>query len=424
MKLSKNSLGIGDRFAQEAEAQLMAILKAKEAGVDITPVWNKSFREHDIIKSHPSETRKKADLAVQKQGWESPYFVDADHINLKTVDFFMDHADFFTLDIADYINQPASREDVSHFLREMQRFSGKLTIPGIGQPYFVNRDFLENIAQKYLKACREANRIYECIEQKKGKGNFITEISMDEVATPQTPLEIFFIFALLKEIPVQTIAPKFTGQFYKGIDYVGNVSEFETNLEEIMLILNYAKNQFSLPDELKISIHSGSDKFSLYPVIQKLTRKYNQGIHLKTAGTTWLEEVIGLALAGGDALDLVKTIYRRSWERRDELCKPYQSVIRIDPDSLPEPSTLDKWESEKVVSSLRHIPDHPDFNPHIRQLIHVGYKIAAEMGIQFVKAIKKNHILIAQQVTQNLYERHIMPLFFQDQQNNPKQILP
>lgn len=424
MKLGKYSFGIGDRFAQEAEAQLAALIQAKDGGIDITPVWNKSFREHGIIKSHPSETREKADLAVQKKGWKYPYFVDADHINLKTVDIFLDHADFFTLDVADYIDQPASAKDTAAFFTNTADLIGELTIPGITKPFFIDRDFLELVASRYLKASLEAKRIYACIAERKGEGNFITEVSMDEVATPQSPLEIFFILRLLKEIPLHTIAPKFTGQFYKGIDYVGDVAEFESNLEEIMLILNYAKKQFNLPDELKISIHSGSDKFSLYPAIQRLARKHNQGIHLKTAGTTWLEEVIGLALAGGDALDLVKTIYRRAWERRDELCKPYQSVINIDPDSLPDPHTVNKWNSEKFVGSLRHIPDHPDFNPHIRQLIHVGYKVAAEMRTRFVKAIKKNHILIAQQVTQNLYERHVIPLFSQDQSNNSKQTLP
>lgn len=424
MKLSRYSLGIGDRFAREADAQLAALLKARDAGIIVTPVWNKSFREHDSIKSHPSETREKADYAVQKQEWEFPYFVDADHINLKTVDFFLDHADFFTLDVADYIDQPASAEDVAVFFRDTMNLRGNLTIPGIEKSFLIDRDFIERISIKYLKASLEAKRIYKYIAQKKGTGNFITEVSMDEVETPQSPLELFFILGMLKEIPVQTIAPKFIGQFYKGIDYVGDVSEFEANLEEIMLILHYAKIKFTLPDELKISIHSGSDKFSLYPVIRKLTRKYHQGIHLKTAGTTWLEEVIGLALAGGEATDLVKTIYRRSWERKDELCKPYQGVIHIDPRSLPKPHTVDKWDSRKVANSLRHIPDHPDFNPHIRQLIHVGYKVAAEMGKRFTEAIEKNHNLIAQQVTENLYERHIIPLFFQDQHNDPKQKLP
>ncbi len=420
MNLSANSLGIGDRFAQEAEAQLAALRKARDAGIDITPVWNKSFREHEIIKSHPSETREKADLAVKKQEWTSPYFVDADHINLNTVDFFLDHADFFTLDVTDHIDQPASREDVSVFLRDMQDFLGELTIPGIGKSFLIDRDFLENIAARYLKASLEANRIFAYIANRKGRGNFITEVSMDEVETPQTPLEIFFILGLLKEIPVQTIAPKFIGQFYKGIDYVGDVSQFEIHFEETLLVLDHAKKQFNLPKELKLSIHSGSDKFSLYPVIRKLSAKHNQGIHLKTAGTTWLEEVIGLALAGGEALDTVKTIYRKSWERRSELCKPYQSVIDIDPLSLPDPQTVKKWNSEKFANSLRHIPDHPDFNPHIRQLIHVGYKVAAEMGTQFVEAIKKNHILISQQVIQNLYERHIIPLFFKNQRNDSK----
>ncbi len=109
MKLEKYSFGIGDRFAQQGEAQLKAIIKAKETGIDIVPVWNKSNREHQIIHSSPADTRNEADAGRQRaSNGMMPYYVDADHINLKTVDSFMDHSDFFTLDVADYIGSEVS----------------------------------------------------------------------------------------------------------------------------------------------------------------------------------------------------------------------------------------------------------------------------------------------------------------------------
>lgn len=95
----------------------------------------------------------------------------------------------------------------------------------------------------------------------------------------------------------------------------------------------------------------------------------------------------------------------------DELCKPYQRVININPASLPDPEVVKKWDGEKFANSLRHIQSHPDFNPHFRQLIHIGYKVAAEMGDHYIQALKKNQTLISQQVIENLYERHITPLF-------------
>ena len=127
---------------------------------------------------------------------------------------------------------------------------------------------------------------------------------MDEVESPQTPVDLFFILKMLadKGVPAQTIAPKFTGRFNKGVDYTGDVAQFAKEFEEDVLVIDFAIKEFGLPEELKLSVHSGSDKFSIYPVMADVIKKYNKGIHVKTAGTTWLEEVIGLALAGGKAL--------------------------------------------------------------------------------------------------------------------------
>jgi hypothetical protein len=107
LKLPKFSVGVGDRFAHQAKAQLAACILADEAGVEVVPVWNKSNREHMIIGSEPSQTRIAADAAVKALGWTNLYFLDADHINLKTVGRFLAPCDFFTLDVADRIGQPA-----------------------------------------------------------------------------------------------------------------------------------------------------------------------------------------------------------------------------------------------------------------------------------------------------------------------------
>ena len=113
MILGKYSIGIGDRFGHQGKAQLAALTKAKEAGVDITPVWNKSNREHGIIGTRPMEVRREADQAVKACGWKAPYFVDADHIGLSNVDGFIEASDFFTLDVADYIGRSAPGPQVA-----------------------------------------------------------------------------------------------------------------------------------------------------------------------------------------------------------------------------------------------------------------------------------------------------------------------
>ena len=413
MKIGKYSFGTGDRFAHQGEAQLRAIIKAKEAGIDITPVWNKSHREHTTIKSEPRQTLQEARDAVTKLGWKSDFFVDADHINLNNVEHFLKSSNFFTIDVADYIGKKVDSKLIENFINDNKRFIGKLKIPGISEPFKITRIELEEIAGKYLYAVNEAEKIFLHIAENKGIDQFVAEVSMDEVDEPQTPVELFFILSALSRVnlPLQTIAPKFTGRFNKGVDYVGDIKQFAKEFEEDLLVIDYAVKEFGLPDNLKLSVHSGSDKFSIYPVMGELIKKYNKGIHVKTAGTTWLEEVIGLALAGGKALEIVKTIYKRGLGRFDELCGPYATVIDIDKSKLPTPEEIDTWDGEKFANTLRHDQQHPDYNLNFRQLIHVSYKIAAEMGAEYTSALEEHEDIVGKQVTENIYERHIKRLF-------------
>ncbi len=410
--LSKYSFGTGDRFGMQGRAQIRAIERANRAGIPLTPVWNKSNREHQIIHSTPEETRLEADRAVRDEAWNGAYFVDADHINLTNVDGFIPHSDFFTIDVADYIGKPADPALVEDFLGKNEKYTRRLHIEGLGE-IPLSRDDLRAIAGKFLYAVGQAAAIYRHIEGKKGKGNFITEVSMDEVDQPQTPVELFFILSALAQegVPVQTIAPKFSGRFNKGVDYVGDVRQFGVEFEADILVIRQAVAEFGLPSNLKLSVHSGSDKFSIYPVMGDLIRKHDAGIHVKTAGTTWLEEVIGLALAGDEALDLAKSIYSKALGRMDELCGPYATVIDIDPARLPSVVEVNGWSGEKFANTLRHIPGHPDYNPGFRQLIHVGYKVAAEYSNVYLSLVRLHEDIVGSQVEENIYDRHLKRLF-------------
>ena len=413
MKLGKYSLGIGDRFSHQGVAQLRAIVKANKAGWDISPVWNKSNREHVYVHSHPADVRKEADSAVAALGFSSNYFVDADHINIGTVAPFVESADFFTLDVASFIGKESPEAEVKAFVDSCSKYVGKMHITGIDHAIEVSEELIEKIAHKFLAATQQAYEIYNYLEEKKGVGNFITEVSMDEVESPQTPVDLLFILKMLadKGVPAQTIAPKFTGRFNKGVDYTGNVEQFAKEFEEDVLVIDYAVKEFGLPEELKLSVHSGSDKFTIYPIMAGIIKKYDKGIHVKTAGTTWLEEVIGLAVAGGEALEAAKSIYTIALGRKDELCAPYADVIDIDDSKLPTPAEVAGWSSEKYANTLRHIPGHPDYNPNFRQLIHVGYKVASEMGTTYTDLLKKHADVVGQCVEENIYERHLKRLF-------------
>ena len=412
--LGKYSFGIGDRFSHEGKAQLSAIIEAyKKYGINFVPVWNKSNREHQIVNTEPMDTRREADDAVNALGYGKPYFVDADHINMNNVDRFIDASDFFTIDVADYIGKPASKESIAKFTEKNIKYAGDLIIPGIEEAFKVDRGLIEMMACKYLFAVQEAGRIYRHIAQKKGEDNFVTEVSMDEVDLPQTPIEIFFILSALAQegVPAQTIAPKFTGRFNKGVDYVGDTLQFEKEFREDLLVIDYAVKEFDLPEGLKLSIHSGSDKFSIYPIMGRLIRQYNKGIHIKTAGTTWLEENIGLALADDQALELAKKIAISALGRMEELCIPYSTVIDINPANLPTAEQIASWSGTEYARALRHNQDDPLYNPDFRQLVHVSYKIAAELGDEYYSALERNAEVIAGQVKENIIDRHVARLF-------------
>jgi hypothetical protein len=412
LSLGKFSFGMGDRFAHQGKAQLNACVLATKLGADIVPVWNKSNREHMLIGTEPSSLRAEADAAVKALGWKKPYHVDADHIRLETVDRFIAPSDFFTIDVADSIGKPADPKSVKAFVDRHPELLGKIVIPQIDRPFETTRGEVERVANKFLLAVQDAGKIYRHIAQAKGEANFVTEVSMDETDSPQTPPELLIILAALadEKIPIQTIAPKFTGRFNKGVDYVGDLKQFEKEFNEDLAVIAFAIKKYGLPATLKLSVHSGSDKFSLYAPIRRALKKFNAGLHLKTAGTTWLEEVIGLAEAGGDGLVLAKEIYSDALEHVDELCAPYWTVIDIDRKKLPTRETINGWTSEQYVSALRHDPKNKAFNSSFRQLIHVGFKIAAKKGDRYLNALKKHEAVIAKNVTENLFERHMKPL--------------
>jgi len=410
--LPRLSFGVGDRFAHEAAAQLAAFERLAAEGVVVAPVWNKSNREHTFIGSEPASVRTAAAAAVQGRGWPHPWFVDADHVRLDTVDRFLDSSDFFTIDVADAIGTPAGAADVAAFAARHPELAAPLAVPGIDLPVDLAPERLAAIARTYLLACREAGRIFRHIHARRGS-DAVIEVSMDETDSPQTPPELLVILALLADegVPLATIAPKFTGRFNKGVDYVGDLAAFEREFADDIAVLAFAAGRYGLPEGVKLSVHSGSDKFSLYPVIRRTLARTGAGVHLKTAGTTWLEELIGLAESGGDGLALARELYATALEHVAELCAPYAAVIDIDPARLPAAAEVGAWSGPRLAATIRHVPSCPDYNPHVRQLLHVAFKLAAKQGTRYTDLLVANRDVVARQVTTNILDRHLRPLF-------------
>ena len=411
MKIEKYTIGMGDRFAQQGSAQLGAVIQARELGIPVHPAWNKSNREHSIVGSKPDELRAEADAAVAALGWRDAYYVDADHIGLRTVDSFLRSSNFFTLDVADFVGKPSA--ETARFRDFVRDWGTEVDIPGMDRPLSLSSEVVGKAAEKFLHAMLEAGAIYRHIVARKDNGGFVIEVSVDETDSPQSPDELFLILAMLamEQVPVQTIAPKFTGRFNKGVDYVGDVAQFEKEFDEDIAVLAFAAKEFGLPETLKLSVHSGSDKFSIYPVINRLIKKHGCGLHVKTAGTTWLEEVIGLAEAGGEGLSVAKDIYAAAHPRAQELITPYAPVVDIDVATLPPVESVRNWTPGQFVAALEHDQSCAGYDPQLRQFFHVSFKIAAEMGSRFGDALQEHRGIIARRVGGNLLDKHIRPLF-------------
>lgn len=413
MKLEKYSFGIGDRFGKEGKALLSAIKEINDLGIPVVPVWNKSNREHKIVHTTQESVAYEAKEAVSALDWKNSYYIDADHIGLETVSRFIDFSNFFTIDVAHFISQPCDKASKDAFIKRYSNYIGKLSVPGIEDRYDITEDYLAKAADNYLLAIQEVSKIYNYIASIKGENNFVAEVSMDECEYAQSPIDLFFILAELKHkgVPLQTIAPKFTGLFAKGVDYIGNISGFEKEFSQDVAVIKFAVEKLGLPSNLKLSVHSGSDKFSIYPAVKNAIKKFDAGIHIKTAGTTWLEEVIGLAQAGGEGLEIAKEIYKKSLLRFDELTEPYATVLNINRGELPHPDEVDKYDPVKFAETLTHNQSCKNYNPGFRQLIHVGYKIAVEMGDSYISALIKYRDIIEKNVKYNLLERHLKPIF-------------
>ena len=158
--------------------------------------------------------------------------------------------------------EPHSSKDFSlnvlkSFIEKASIYKGEIEIPGIKRRFEITEKKIDTIAKKYLVAIKEAARIYHYLVSIKGLDSFVTEVSLDENEQPQTPEELFFILLGLsmENIKIQTIAPKFTGRFNKGIDYVGNVNDFIREFEDDICVIKYAVKEFALPSNLKLKTY-------------------------------------------------------------------------------------------------------------------------------------------------------------------------
>ena len=413
MQIPPYSFGFGDRFSLHGQAFINAINEAQKNGIDVFPVWNKSHTEYKRTLDTPAQMSASVKNLLAKSAWSNAYGLDADHVTSENIDNYIDHCDYFTIDVSNYIRKLAPYDEMDTFIKGNQRYIGRLEVPGMNDAFQVFENVITSYAGMYLLAAKKAGELYQYIKERKGDKPFYTEISMDEVNYSHSPLELFFILNALAfyDVKFQLISPKFIGRFNKNIDYVGKLPQFEAELDMYIKIIKFAINEFALDPSLKLSLHSGSDKFSVYPIINKMLRKHHVGIHVKTSGICWLTSLIVLASKGGENLDLVKAFYTEAYQDFSNIITHYDKVTDINKSKLPTLEEIKDWENEQMVKALDNSVKAPEYNPTMRQFLACAYGVASK-NIDLYKDAVDNHLEeINQKIEFYLVELHLKPLF-------------
>lgn len=346
----KASFGYGDRLGLATPGHIAASRNTR-----FLPIFaQQSVREMARTQRTPQEVMAAAQRGIRAEGWTGIWGADADH--LKTRDDVNQLAaagfTFFTIDPSAHVQNQADhfsqtelaravegviRAGVFESLKELDHLYLSQThdLPGLGKLTFADRRLLHRAVVKYGRAIAYAAEMGEWIAQAQAPQGFEIEVSVDETETPTSPLEHLFIGLELKRrgFKAVSVAPRFVGDFEKGIDYKGDLQLFESALRQHLAVAQYC-------GPYKISVHSGSDKFRIYPV---LGRVCGDLLHVKTAGTSYLEALRVVARA---APDLFREIVDFARTRFGEDRATYH--VSADISRIPDPAALNERERERV----------------------------------------------------------------------------
>jgi tagaturonate epimerase len=289
----KKSFGFGDRLGLGTPGHLLAL-----ADYPIMPILaQQSIREMTRTKRTAQQVMDDACWSVFQAGFDKPFGSDADHLKNEADIDTCGKAGFllFTIDPGDHVDDHADTDDLETVNNKfsalpwavlettaqdlIHRYEKTITLAS-GELGF-SREKILRAGVKYGRAIAHVHKLYKHLLSTLGEGNFELEISVDETASPTSPQEHYYVAGELKRLGVQwvSLAPRFVGRFEKGVDYIGDLVEFR---KEFALHAQIAQ----VLGPYKISVHSGSDKFSIYPIAAQLAGEY---IHVKTAGTSYLE---------------------------------------------------------------------------------------------------------------------------------------
>ena len=293
------SVGLGDRLGLATPGHVRAV-----RGTSLTPVFaQQSIREMTRTQRTPDEVMDCATWGVLQEGFAAGFGSDADHLQkLEDIDYTLASGfTMFTIDPGAHVDNQADVDEPAVLGKKMAALDFQtlgtsvqdLWSRYVGKRFdldrtavFFDEQRLLRAAAKYGNAVAHTVRMFRHL-QDSARGEFELEVSVDETATPTSPAEHYFFANELKRLGVRwvSMAPRFIGRFEKGVDYIGDVDAFAASFAEHVAVMKAL-------GPYKISMHSGSDKFSIYPVVARLAGPY---VHLKTAGTSYLEALRALA---------------------------------------------------------------------------------------------------------------------------------
>jgi len=347
------SAGMGDRLGLATPGHVRAV---RAVGDQIAPIFaQQSMREMARTGRTPQLVMDNATWGIFQEGWQAGIGADADHLKVPAdIDICLAAGfTFFTIDPGDHVDNRAETADLS-LLRELAE-----ALPAEAQPGasgLMNRDFdieglslhfdestLLKAAVKYGRTVAHVAMMYRHLEQATGPRPFELEVSVDETDQPTSHAEHVYIASELKRLGVDwvSLAPRYIGRFEKGVDYIGNIKTFEADLAGHAAIARHF-------GPYKLSLHSGSDKFSIYPAAMHQTRGL---VHLKTAGTSYLEALRTIVAFD---VDLFREIYTFARQRYETDKLSYHVSAELGRAPLPEavsdrPSLLDQFDAREIL---------------------------------------------------------------------------
>jgi hypothetical protein len=352
------TFGVGDRLGIAGPGHLAAFRRYAASPV----LAQQSLRELNLTSRTYEEVLDSSTWAVLREGWRQPWGADGDHLKTEewvrralAIGFTM-----ITADVSDFIKGDSAARSDAEALAQWKTLDAGLR-RGLEERYlrsafpidtgeairFTPAE-LARTTLVYGEAVEHASRLYQACVAEKGAGRFDFELSIDETATPTTPQAHVFMAreSSRRGVAIASLAPRFVGEFQKGIDYIGDVGEFERSFAVHAALCRSLGH--------RISVHSGSDKFSVFPAVGRLSRGR---FHVKTAGTSWLE---ALRVVAANDLPLFRELYAHARRTYDNARKLYH--VTPDLARLPDAAGL-------PAAAAAALLDDPD----ARQVLHITY---------------------------------------------------